>query len=85
VLVAHSCNPSYKKGLGGVAQGVSPELKKKKGLEGVVQVVEFLPSKCKALNSNLSTAKEEGRERERERERETETEIILLWAGGRPV
>jgi hypothetical protein len=51
----------------------------------VVQVVEFLPSKCKALNSNLSTAKEEGRERERERERETETEIILLWAGGRPV
>jgi hypothetical protein len=55
------------KRVGGVAQGVGPEFKpqycqKRKNLnEGVTQAVEYLPWKCKALNSNLSTTKKKKR------------------------
>jgi hypothetical protein len=59
------------KRVGGVAQGVGPEFKpqycqkrkkERKNLnEGVTQAVEYLPWKCKALNSNLSTTKKKKR------------------------
>jgi hypothetical protein len=40
-----------------------------KGAGGVAQVVECLPSKCKALSSNHSTSKKK-KKRESERERD---------------
>jgi hypothetical protein len=46
----------------------SSETQKISRARGIAQVVEYLPSKCKALNSIPSTIKERQREKEKERE-----------------
>jgi hypothetical protein len=63
VPVAHACNPSYLRGRDQEdwslkpSQNNSQKYPTQKRTGGVAQVVECLPSNCKAQNSNLSTSK----------------------------
>jgi hypothetical protein len=75
-MVAHACHPSY---AGGPNPGEKPQdpvskLTTAKRAGRVAQVVEYLPSKCKALSSHPS-AKEE----EEEGEEEVEEEEDRSW------
>jgi hypothetical protein len=61
-MVLHACSFSYSRGESrkvavgaGLGKSVRPHLKNKLKTEGVIQVVEHLPSKLKALNLILST------------------------------
>jgi hypothetical protein len=64
-MVVHAYHPSYKRKckIGGSwfraawakSESLSPKYPQQKGLEGVSQVVDHLPSKCEALSSKPST------------------------------
>jgi hypothetical protein len=66
-MVVHTCNPSSAWGIGKRItvkarprqnhKTLSKKQLKRKGEEVTAQVAECLPSKCKALTSNLSTGR----------------------------
>jgi hypothetical protein len=67
-LVAHACNPSFSGGRDQEDRGLKPawanslvvpisKIPTQKRASRVVQVVDFLPSKCEALSSNSKSTK----------------------------
>jgi hypothetical protein len=68
-MVILTCHPSYVgkqnkvQASPGRKQDCIPKITNVKSSDGVAQMVEQLPSKCKTLSSNPSTAKKKKRER----------------------